>query len=190
MLRSLQETGLGEEADVVVGPSRNTAAARATGEILVFLEPDAVVLPDWLAPLLRVLRDQPQAGAVGGKVLALDGRLEYGGGVVTAGGLLHALGDDEYSAEGPLSDVVRSVDWCSPVVLATRRTVFEAVGGFNEHLASAPHAAADYCLRVRERGLGVLFQPDSTAVRVETTPGIGEPPADFVARWSHSESAP
>ena len=190
ILRSLQETGLGDQTEVVVGPSRNAAAARATGEILVFLEPNAAVLPDWLAPLLRVLRDQPKAGAVGGKVLALNGRLEYGGGVVVAGGRLHALGEDEYSAEGPRSDVVRSVDWCSPVLLATRRTVFEGVGGFDEHLVSAPHQAADYCLRLRAQGLDVLFQPDSAAVRVEATPAIDEPSADFVARWSHSESAP
>lgn len=153
MLRSLRESRLGAETDVVVGPSVNGAAAQAAGEILVFLEPEAVVLPDWLSPLLRALRDRPQAGAIGGKVFASDGQVEYSG-------------DDAYWSAGPPSEVVRSVESSSPVLLATRRTVFESVGGFDQNISSASQAADDYCRRLRARGLDILFHPDSAAVRV------------------------
>jgi hypothetical protein len=187
MLRSLRETlPVRLNAQLVTNLDLGAAVARATGEILVFLEAGAVVLPDWLAPLLRLFRDRPQAGAAGGKVLGLDGRLEHGGGVISPAGSLRSIGDEEYVAGGPASDVVRQIDWCSPVLLATRRALFNELHGFDGAYPSW-YAVADYCLRLRERGHDVLFQPDTAVIRVDATPKITDPPSAFVARWSTGE---
>ena len=56
----------------------------ATGEVLIFLNNDTLPQPGWLPPVLRILRDQPQAGAVGGKLLYPDGTLQEAGGVIFA----------------------------------------------------------------------------------------------------------
>jgi hypothetical protein len=187
MVRSLRETLPDRfNAEVLTGHDVATGALRATGEILVFLEPGAVVLPEWLAPLLRLFRDRPKAGAAGGKVFDLDGRLEHAGGVISTAGWLRSIGEEECAA-GSVFDVVRQVEWCSPVLLATRRKLFTELGGFDDRYQSPAYAAADYCLRLRERGHDVLFQPDTCVVRLEPAPAISDPPAAFVARWFSEE---
>jgi hypothetical protein len=202
MRRSLEEAlPSGVEVEVLVENSEaiadgsfskscNAAAARASGEILVFLEPSAVVLPDWLTPLLRLLRDRPRAGACGGKVLAPDGLIEYGGGTVADDGALVSVGEVEYAGRGPASEVVRNVEWCSPAFVATRRTLFQELGGFDDRYTSPYYAVADYCLRVQEHGADVLFQPDAAVVRVEPGSSLADPPAAFAARWQRQESMP
>jgi len=154
----------------------NSAVAAAAGEIVVFLDPTALLLPDWLPPLLRVFRDRPNAGAAGGKILAPDGQVSHAGGMIAPGGAVENLLP---------SDVVRAVDWCSSALLATRRELFAALGGFDGDDSPASYVAADYCLRVREHGYGVFHQPDAAAVLLHGAPAetdVAAPPA-FVERW-------
>jgi len=56
--------------------SCNRGAESAQGDILIFLNNDTLPLSGWLPPLLRILRDKPEAGAVGGKLVYPDGRLQ------------------------------------------------------------------------------------------------------------------
>lgn len=49
--------------------ARNLAVQTATGEVIAFLDDDAVADPDWLAALLDAYAMHPEAWAVGGKVL-------------------------------------------------------------------------------------------------------------------------
>jgi GT2 family glycosyltransferase len=48
--------------------ARNRALAEARAAVVAFLDDDAVAEPDWLAALLRVYRQQPDAGCVGGRI--------------------------------------------------------------------------------------------------------------------------
>ena len=191
LLRSLEETVPKRfNAQVVTAGDLNSGAARATGEIFVFLESNTVALPGWLAPLLRLFRDRPQAGVAGGKVLAVDGRLEHGGGVVAAGMTLRNIEEDEYAAGGPASEVVRHVDWCSPALLATHRDLFRQLGGFDEQCFPVSYAVADYCRRVRELGREVLFQPEASVVRVGLSPDLGNPAPTVAPSPSPEERIP
>ena len=58
----------------------NQAAARARGEVLLFLNNDTLVGDGWLAALLGTFRRRPGVGVVGSQVYASDGGLLESGG--------------------------------------------------------------------------------------------------------------
>src|SRR5205823_9873337 len=51
----------------------------ARGEFLLVLHDDAEVEPGWMEALVQTADSHPQAGAIGGKVLHPDGRLQHAG---------------------------------------------------------------------------------------------------------------
>ena len=75
----------------------------------------------------------------------------------------------------------------------TPRSVFEALGGFDEQLATYLQDV-DYCLRVREGGWRNIFQPAAVLLHMESI-SVSEAPAGvmgrlralerdrFIARW-------
>ena len=75
--------------------SCNRGAAAANGDVLVFLNNDTLPQPGWLQPLLKTLRDESAAGAVSGKLLYPDGRLQEAGGVVFSDGTACNFGRNE-----------------------------------------------------------------------------------------------
>lgn len=145
----------------------NRAAAAATGDILVFLNNDTVPLPGWIEPLLRTFDLFPRAGAVGGKLLFPDGRLQEAGGVLFSDASACHFGRGEANAMAPLFHYVRQVDYVSGALLATPRSLFAALGGFDPDFAPGYYEDTDYCFRLRERGLHTYYQPESAVVHVE-----------------------
>lgn len=142
-------------------------AAAATGDVLLFLNNDTVLLPDWLPPLLRVFRDFPLAGAVGGKLLFADGALQEAGGMVFRDGSAANFGRGDHDLDAPTYNFVREVDYCSGAFLATPRSLFEKIGGFDDRYRPAYYEDTDYCFAVRQQGYRVYYQPESAVVHLE-----------------------
>ncbi len=147
--------------------SCNRGAAAATGDVLVFLNNDTVPRPHWLFPLLRVLRDHPDAGAVGGKLLFPDGRLQEAGGVIYRDGYGCNFGKFDPAPNAPLYNHLRVVDYCSGALLATWRALFGEIGGFDSRYAPAYYEDVDYCFSLRSRGYATYYQPESEIVHLE-----------------------
>jgi GT2 family glycosyltransferase len=142
-------------------------AATATGDYLVFLNNDTVPLPGWLPPLIDTFRQFPRAGAVGGKLLFPDGRLQEAGGIIFADASACHFGREHPDPSWPLFNHVRRVDYVSGALLATPRDLFVQFGGFDIDYAPGYYEDTDYCFRLRAFGYEVLFQPASTIVHVE-----------------------
>ena len=147
--------------------SCNRGAEAAQGDILVFLNNDTLPLSGWLSPLLRILRDNPEAGAVGGKLIYQDGTLQEAGGVIFSDGSACNFGKFDKTPNAPLYDFLREVDYCSGALLATRRAVFLELGGFDERFNPAYYEDADYCFSLRARGYRVYYQPESVVIHFE-----------------------
>lgn len=175
--------------------SCNRGAATATGEYLVFLNNDTVPLKGWLAPLLRTFRDYPDAGVVGGKLVYPDGRLQEAGGVLFSDGSGARFGHNSANSHDPLFNFVRDVDYCSRSLLATRRDLFQELGGFETFFSSPQDEDKDYCLKVRHENRRAYYQPESTAIHwqlagdaIPREANVGRP-ADsepFARRWIDS----
>jgi len=158
---------LRNESNLGFVQSCNRAAAGATRDILVFLNNDTVPLPGWLEPLLRTFDLFPRAGAVGGKLLFPDGRLQEAGGILFSDASACHFGRGEANAMAPLFHYVRQVDYVSGALLATPRPLFAALGGFDPDFAPGYYEDTDYCFRLREHGHDIYYQPESAVVHIE-----------------------
>lgn len=141
----------------------NRAAALARGEYLLLLNNDALVEPQTLARAVARLDLDAGAAACGGPILLWDGRLQEAGSIIWRDGACQGYGRGE-APDDPAYAFVRDVDYCSGAFLMLRRTVFEALGGFDERYAPAYYEESDLCVRAIEAGHRVVYDP---AVRVK-----------------------
>jgi GT2 family glycosyltransferase len=170
----------------------NAAVEVATGDLLVFLNNDIEApTPGWLDALCAQTA-RPEIGAVGGRLLYPDRRLQHCGVVIGLGGAAgHILvGLDEGEA-GYLNMAVATRE-CAAVTgacLATRRDVFDALHGFDENLGVDLNDI-DFCLRAQRSGLRVLYSADVELIHHESpsrgTAGDVRDIVHFVDRWQGS----
>ncbi len=154
--------------------SCNAAARLARGEFLFFLNNDTQVLPDWLDPMVALMRARADAGAVGCKLLFPDGRLQEAGAIVwdNATGQTYGRGGDP---DKPTYNYVREVDYVSGAALLVRAELFGRLGGFDETFAPAYCEDSDLAFRIRQAGLRVLYQPRSRIVHFESATNGTDP---------------
>jgi GT2 family glycosyltransferase len=144
----------------------NQAAQEAKGEHLLILNNDAQVLPGTLQSALRTIRSAKNIGAVGGRLILLDGTLQEAGSIIWRDGscLGYGRGDNPFA---PMYMFRRDVDYCSGAFLLTPRGIWEQLGGFDERFKPAYYEETDYCARLWEKGLRVVYDPNSVLLHYE-----------------------
>lgn len=146
--------------------SCNKGALNAKGEILIFLNNDTQVHPDWLSSIEQTFDKQKNVGAVGSKLIYPDGRLQEAGGIIWRDG----SGCNYGKYNSPIQSefcYMRDVDYCSGASLATPRDTFLKLGSFDERFSPAYYEDTDYCFQVRENGYRVIYQPESVVIHYE-----------------------
>jgi N-acetylglucosaminyl-diphospho-decaprenol L-rhamnosyltransferase len=140
----------------------NLGAGHARGEVIVFLNPDARVLPGALATLLDALAAVPRAGVAGGGLLSPDGTWQPG--AARFGPLAHLLLD---TTLGRLPERRRRrpylVDWVYGTFMAVRRDLFARLGGF-DRAYFVYGEDMDLCHRAAQLGAATLHVPAARAV--------------------------
>jgi GT2 family glycosyltransferase len=61
----------------------------------------------------------------------------------------------------------RRVHYVSGALLATPAELFRELGGFGSEYAPGYYEDTDYCFRIRERGMPVVYEPRATVVHLE-----------------------
>ena len=152
----------------------NQGAAVATGRYLVFLNNDTEPHPGWLEPLVEILDGEPDVGVVGSKLLFPNGLVQHAGVWLVAdeeGREIH--GSHRLSgavADDPVAEERSDVQVVTGACLAIRREVFESLGGFDEGYWNG-NEDVDLCLKVREAGYRVVYEPRSTLTHHESVSG-------------------
>jgi GT2 family glycosyltransferase len=145
----------------------NRGASAAGNDIVILLNNDTLPQRGWLDALLRVFRERPDVGAVGGKLVYPDGRLQEAGGVVFRDGSAANFGRGDYHLEDPLYNYLREVDYVTGALIATPRELFNRLGQLDTHYRPIYYEETDYCFRIRREGLRVYYQPESVVIHLE-----------------------
>jgi GT2 family glycosyltransferase len=151
---NVQVVSLGRNAGFPAGC--NEGARHASGDALVFLNPDTVAAPGAVGELVRPLEDPP-IGIVTARLRLLD-RPDL---LNSAGNEVHVTGIAWAGLYGEPAESVaelRDVAFPTGAAMAIRRELFEELGGFSEELFMYQE---DLVLgwRVRLRGLRVVVAP-------------------------------
>jgi GT2 family glycosyltransferase len=154
----LVETG----ANLGFAGGANRGAERARGEVLVFLNPDACVLPGAVAALADALVGTPGAGIAGGGLLGRHGRWEPG--AARFAPVRHLLLDTSAGRLGArLRRAPYVVDWVYGTFMAVRRETFRRLGGFDTRYFLYGEDM-DLCSRAARLGERTIHVPAARAV--------------------------
>jgi len=149
----------------------NVAAKVATGDYLCLVNNDIEFTEaDWLDEMVSqaVRKD---VGCVGAKLFYPDGRIQHAGVVIGIGGLAgHSHILEPGNAAGYLGRLVQvqDVSATTGAVLMTPRALYEELGGLEEENLSVAFNDIDYCLRVRAKGLKVIWTPHARMIHHES----------------------
>lgn len=140
----------------------------AKGDYLVLLNNDTEVIePDWLSIMLSYCQ-RKDIGAVGARLLYPDDTVQHAGvfmkkcdNLDDAAGPNHVFMHVDKHDGGYMDRSLRPQDLSAVTAacMMTKRSVYEELDGFDEMFAVA-YNDVDYCLRVRELGLNVVYVPD------------------------------
>jgi glycosyltransferase involved in cell wall biosynthesis len=162
----------------------------ATTEQIVFMNDDLQPLsPDWLRALETFALDEG-VGGVGARLLFADGSLQHAGFLPHGAAAAHAW-VYRRRRRGTFHDwalVHREWSMVTGAVFATRRSVMEEVGGFDEVFA-LEFNDTDLCLRLRALGYRIVYTPHAEMTHIEKVsrgevPPRGDTTARFLGRWS------
>lgn len=179
----------GENAGFIRGCNQGAAMARAP--YLLFLNNDTFVTPGWLSTLIRTIDSAPGCGVLGCRLVYPNGSLQEAGSIIWSDGscMGYGRGDDP---DLPQYNYAREVDYCSGACLLTRSELFGKAGGFDSLYLPAYYEETDYCMKVRESGYTVLYEPKATVFHNEFVSSSFSPAIElmeanrqkFITRWS------
>ncbi|HEY1926579.1 MAG TPA: glycosyltransferase [Caulobacteraceae bacterium] len=164
----------------------NRMATGTDAPLLVFANDDMRMLSaDW-DELVRGLLAEPEVGAVGARLLYEDHTVQHAGILFDwNGSTIHDGLHQPADAEGPAArwSTTHEVSAVTGAFLATRRSAFEAVGGFDAGRLAISYSDVDFALRLRARGMRIVWSPRITAIHHESkTRGLDHLDAAKAAR--------
>jgi GT2 family glycosyltransferase len=144
----------------------NQASEHARGKYLLLLNNDAQLLPGSLQAAIGVLEQDESIGAVGGRILSLTGCLQEAGSIVWSDGSTLGYGRGDI-CDRPQYMFRREVDFCSAAFMLTRTRLFRETGGFDEVFSPGYYEEVDFCVRLWEHDLRVVYEPCIAIVHFE-----------------------
>lgn len=144
----------------------NQGAKLARGEFVLFLNNDTQTTPGLLSRLVTTMRDYPQCGAAGGKIILPDGKLQEAGCLILNDGSAYQYGRFN-NPSSPEFNYVKEVDYASGACLMVRKDLLEKVGCFDETFAPAYYEEVDLCFELRKLGYRVVYQPEAVLIHYE-----------------------
>jgi GT2 family glycosyltransferase len=140
------------------GAGNNRGANVATGEVLVFLNPDAIPEHDWLSQLVGSMQRHRRQFATSKITLLSDRqRLNSGGNLIHYLGLSFCRG---LKADRSKYDTTELVSGASGAACAISRELFERIGGFDASFFLY-HDDVDLSMRALLAGEPCLYVPDA-----------------------------
>lgn len=130
--------------------ARNFGLSQSTGDIIVYIDDDVVLEPDFIQAHVETYRESPQIGAVGGRVrVPGEGISEH---------LFRFEPDGTTTGELDIPDEEADLETARGCNMSFRRVLLEQLGGFDpSYQGNALREETDMCFRLRARGYRVRY---------------------------------
>lgn len=148
-IRQRKNTGFGRAC--------NIGAAASSRELILFLNPDAVLNEGALEAMAAAAHRYPEAGAIGPMLIDGDGNSIW-----RFSSILHPMGHAGQPVE---PEAACCVPLLTGAALLCRRVAFEEVGGFDENIFLY-HEDDDLCLRLTNNGWPLIYEPTAQTYHV------------------------
>jgi len=147
-----------------------------------------ILSPFWIERMVEHF-EKPHVGVVGAKLLYPDGRTQHVGVVHNYGNPDHVRRLAPRDEAGYFFSTcgVRNYMAVTGAVMMTPSNVYREVGGYSEELAVSFNDV-DYCLKVQEKGLWIVYAPKVELIHMESLSRV--PSADmrelawYQKRWA------
>jgi GT2 family glycosyltransferase len=152
----------------------NQGARAAAGAAICHFNSDIIALPGWLANMMSRLA--PDVGVVGARLLFPDNTIQHAG-VATYPARFGPEGIRPrriyagYAGDMPVALEPADFRIITGACMLTPRELFLELGGFDEAFWNG-YEDCDYCLRVGECGLRVVYEPSATLYYHESQSGV------------------
>jgi GT2 family glycosyltransferase len=166
--------------------ANNQAAARARGDVVVFLNNDCVVVSGWLETLIAHLDRDPSIGLVGPVTNSGgNGEAQLGTRYADLDGMRRFAEGYTRAHAGEVADVPMLALFCA----AMTRDRFAAVGGLDERYGRGLFEDDDLALAVRRRGWRVAVARDVFVHHYGGASFSRLPPGDYLRLWWNNRRA-
>ncbi len=149
----------------------NFAAKKASGKYFILLNNDIeIITPEWIEEMLMYVQ-RDDVGICGAKLYYPDNTIQHAGVIVGLGGVAgHCFGGFNRNDNGYLCHLVcaQELSAVTAACLMIKASVFEEVNGLDEDNFKVAYNDVDLCLKVREKGLLVVWTPYAEAYHYES----------------------
>ena len=159
------------KSNIGFGKACNVGAKSTGGTYLLFINPDTIVSQNTLSECVRLLRERPEIGLMGPKILNPDGTLQESCrrsfptpavAFYRLAGLNRIFPNSKRFGQYNLSyldpELECEVDAVSGSFMFMPRSLFQDIGGFDEAFFMYGEDL-DICYRVKEKGYKVWYNP-------------------------------
>lgn len=155
--------------------ANNQGLKKATGEYILFLNPDTKVLPETFDKSIAFLENNPEAGAVGCRILNPDGTLQYScksypsfwNYFFESTFLYKLFPKNRWIGKFYMTNFdyaeVKEVDVVSGAYLLMRSRLLEEIGGWDERFFIYSEET-DLCYRIKKSGKKIYFIPQAQII--------------------------
>lgn len=142
----------------------NFAVAQGDSDYIALVNNDIEVIhPDWLTQMMAWVT-QENVGIVGAKLLFGNEKVQHAGvtiGMGNAAGHIHRLEDGDAPGYQLRCLATQNMMAVTAACLVTPRALYESVGGLDEQSFKVAYNDIDYCLRVEQSGLEIIWTPEA-----------------------------
>lgn len=147
--------------------ARNVGRRQAKGDIIIYIDDD-VELGTNFVEAHATCYDDPEIGAVGGRIINMHGQAFDPTGNAKPGQILP---DGTRTTHFYKTERTR-IDWGMGCNMSFRKSVLAEINGFDErYRGAAKHEDIDAFVRVRQAGHTAIFEPSASLIHLKATEG-------------------
>jgi len=178
---------LKRDADFNFSELNNFAVEYANGDYIGLINNDiSVIEPHWLDEMMsHIIREN--VGVVGAKLLYENDTLQHAGVIIGLGGVAghnfrhepgHSRGYDDRLG------LCQELSCVTAACLVTKKSVYQKVGGLDDLNLRIAFNDVDFCLKVRELGLKVIWTPFAELYHLESASRGSDLSKENIHRWN------